>query len=111
MFSKAVLAAPRIWDTVCSTEYPAADDMGFALAAQLAWGSCGWYLPSHGMLRFHGDWKQEALFFRPGHNEALYAQYKSLLEAGYEPVLARIDDPSSPECRAARLLPRKRFSW
>jgi hypothetical protein len=81
----------------------------------MASGSRCYYLPSYGMLKFHGQWVKGALDTRSGRWTDLLALYKLLYKRGYQPVLEQLepqpDGQLTPEQSAARLLPATKFYW
>jgi hypothetical protein len=112
MFNKGILANSRILNM--SEGFSKADDMAFPLIAALEWGSRRYFLPSHNMLKMHDQGVINPLNKNHGHYDELYAQYRLLLDEGYQPVLAGIDPSSeadSPERRAARSLPLLTLPW
>jgi len=117
MFNKRILSSPKILNMPPSN-FPKADDMAFSLIAALEFGSRSYYLPSYGMLKFHEQRDEAALYDRSGHYEDLYAFYKFLLNSGYRPVLSKLSRQSvsehyedSPEFRAVQILPVVKHSW
>jgi hypothetical protein len=113
MFNKALLVNARILDL--SRGYPRADDMAFPLVAAVEWGSRSYFLPSYNMLEMHYEYNRSPLYLVSGHSAELYAQFKGLLQEGYQPVLSRqaagLPESETPEQYAARLLPAMTYSW
>ena len=115
MFNKRIVMNPQVLETVMWPRSPNATDMAFSVIAAMESGSRSYYLPAHGKLRFHGQWKKAAIWTHASYFDDLFALYKSLLNRGYQPVLGRPSSRpgrgDSPERRAARTLPIKRFPW
>jgi glycosyltransferase involved in cell wall biosynthesis len=113
MFNKELLSNARILDL--SRGFSKADDMAFPLVAAMEWGSRSYFLPSYKMLEMHYECHRNSLYTVSGHSAELYAQFKSLLKEGYQPVLSRnaagLPERETPEQYAARVLPALTYSW
>jgi glycosyltransferase involved in cell wall biosynthesis len=113
MFNKELLVNARILDL--SRGFPKADDMAFPLVAAVEWGSRSYFLPSYRMLEMHYEYNRNPLYTVSGHTTELYAQFKELLQEGYQPVLSRTGasalESETPERDAARRLPAMKYSW
>lgn len=114
MFNKSMLLNPKILEIAMCSNFPQAYDMGFSLIAAMECDSRRYYLPSHGMLKFHKQYTKKALSAYTGHYEDRYGLYKSLFNCGYKPVLSKLLSESkstTPEWRAARILPVVKHHW
>jgi glycosyltransferase involved in cell wall biosynthesis len=113
MFNKELLVNARILDL--SRGFPKADDMAFPLVAAVEWGSRSYFLPSYRMLEMHYEYNRNPLYTVLGHTTELYAQFKELLNEGYQPVLSRMAaggvGTGTPEGDAAQRLPAMKYSW
>jgi hypothetical protein len=113
MFNKQLLLSSNIVNQ--TDNFPIKSDLDFSLLAALEWGSRTYYLPSYGMLDFHPQCSQKALYKVYGKYEELYGRYKAAVKRGYRPVVDRMSE-ISPEQRlliekAIGVLPITNYSW
>jgi hypothetical protein len=114
MFNRETIMTPRLLQVVMRPEYVEATDMAFSLIAAIETGSRSYYLPSYGMLKFHREYKKEALTGKDGHYDARHALYKSLLKDGYRPVLSKAcsrENREGPAWKAGQKLLAMKHKW